>query len=43
MVTSRAVFALHYRITGVSSRRHAATGDYAETLFDVLVLEAQIP
>jgi len=32
MITSRAVFALHYRITGVSSRRHAATRDYAETL-----------
>jgi hypothetical protein len=32
MITSRAVFALHYCITGVSSRRHAATRDYAETL-----------
>jgi hypothetical protein len=32
MITSRAVFALHYRTTGVSSRRHAATRDYAETL-----------
>jgi hypothetical protein len=32
MTTSRAVFALHYCITGVSSRRHAATRDYAETL-----------
>jgi hypothetical protein len=43
MINSRAVFALHYCVTGVSSRRHAATGDYAETLFDVLVREAQIP
>jgi hypothetical protein len=32
MITSRAVFPLHYCITGVSSRRHAATRDYAETL-----------
>ena len=32
MITSRAVFALHYSITGVSSRRHAATRDYAEAL-----------
>jgi hypothetical protein len=32
MITSRAPFALHYCITGVSSRRHAATRDYAETL-----------
>jgi hypothetical protein len=32
MITSRAVFALHYRTTGVSSRRHAATRDYAEAL-----------
>ena len=28
------MFALHYCITGVSSRRHAATRDYAETLPD---------
>ena len=26
------VFALRYRITGVSSRRHAETRDYAEAL-----------
>ena len=32
MITSRAVFALRYHITGVSSRRHAATRDYAEAL-----------
>ena len=32
MITSRAVFALHYSITGVSPRRHAATRDYAEAL-----------
>jgi transposase InsO family protein len=32
MITSRAVFPLHYCITGVSSRRHAAIRDYAETL-----------
>ena len=32
MITSRAVFALHYSITAVSSRRHAVTRDYAETL-----------
>ena len=32
MITSHAVFALHYSITGVSSRRHAATRDYAEAL-----------
>ena len=34
MITSRAVFALHYSITGVSPRRHAATRDYAEALRD---------
>ena len=34
------VFALHYSITGVSSRRHAATRDYAEALAELRVLAA---
>ena len=41
MITSRAVFALHYCITGVSSRRHAATRDYAETLGDGAIETSQ--
>jgi hypothetical protein len=32
MITSRAVSAPRYRITGVSSRRHAESRDYAEAL-----------